>query len=133
MMATLTIDFDTIRVKPLEGGNWCTFSTGEVNLTDIQVLDADWVLISYYESVDCDVCDGEGDCQHCGGDWITCDYCFDGECSECDGAGYIQEPVPALWPRAEYEAWLERIREQELLEARYGTPDPDSIRDWWRV
>jgi hypothetical protein len=106
----------------------------DVDLNNPIYLD-DQVKVQYRDSAECDVCDGTGNCPHCHGESDLCERCFDGDCPECDGDGWVIVWEDAYMPRADYDEIVTAEHEREithtLLEARYGTPEPESIRDFW--
>lgn len=92
---------------------------------------AGYVIVQLRSECKCFACDGSGLCQFCGGNRSGCKYCIDGDCMRCDGSGRDIEWIPVYLNEPEWDSIKYYERAQKLLEKRYETTEPETIRDWW--
>ena len=104
----------------------------DLNLFDTDTDERDWfIIVRLREECRCDTCYGEGTCNHCGGNYEHCDICWFGECPDCEGSGVDVEWNPVYLDKETYDSIRQQMRALELIEARYNTRRPMSVRNWW--
>ncbi len=64
--------------------------------------------------------------------FAECGHCKGLGCRRCQDRGYvILNPAQARRLQADREAWRLYLHGQYYLIEQYGTPEPESIRDFW--
>jgi hypothetical protein len=126
------IDTEDLWIERVVSGRRQRVNRADLKLDDCERDDRDgFVIVLMRDECRCYACDGSGNCPSCGGSYAGCLNCWGGECPDCDGSGHQTEWVQVYIDEFEWSSIRELERSQAMIQERYGTMWPESIRDWF--